>query len=101
VKDEGSLEIYEFYVVTNAGRRADPLDRIWTISNLPDKAGWETDGRHGGYGLPKAIADFLCAAANERLEREGPLIIKAEKVSYVTDWDGPYLDLSECELDPT
>jgi hypothetical protein len=46
-------------------------EAIWTISRDPNKPGWRTDGAYPGYGLTLAEAEWLVAAANEKLEREG------------------------------
>jgi len=49
-----------------------PIDKrdIWTVSRKPKKPGWETDGGHNGYGLPKKLAQELADAANEKWERD-------------------------------
>lgn len=44
--------------------------RIWTLSRDPNSTGWNTDSGCSGYGLLKADADWLAAAANEKLERD-------------------------------
>jgi len=48
----------------------DPFDTNWTVSTNPTEPGWNTDGGHPGYGLTRADAEFLAAAANEKIERE-------------------------------
>lgn len=50
----------------------DPLEgrRIWTLSRDPNFTGWNTDSGCSGYGLLKVDADWLAAAANEKLERD-------------------------------
>ena len=42
---------------------ADPAERVWTLSENPDKTGWETDGGYDGYGLTKEKATTLADAA--------------------------------------
>ncbi len=44
--------------------------RIWTLSRDPNVPGWNTDSGCSGYGLLKADAEWLAAAANEKLERD-------------------------------
>ena len=48
-----------------------PEERVWTLSRCLDKPGWNTDGGCDGYGLTKSDADFLAAAANEKVARDG------------------------------
>lgn len=48
-------------------------DPIWTVSKNPDEEGWETDMGANGYGLMKSEAEWLAAAGNEKLAREGKL----------------------------
>jgi hypothetical protein len=45
--------------------------KVWTVSRDPLETGWETDGGCDGYGLTKADAEFLAAAANEKVECDG------------------------------
>ena len=44
-------------------------EEVWTVSKVPNKTGWDTDSGYEGYGLKKADAEFLAAAANEKIER--------------------------------
>lgn len=46
---------------------ADPEDEVWTLSEDPDKEGWETDCSHYGYGLTKERAEFYANCINEKL----------------------------------
>lgn len=70
-----------YYVVTydNSSYNEKPNEsgeyegQIWTVSSDPNEPGWNTDGGYSGYGLTKQRAQFLCDAANEKLEREGKL----------------------------
>ena len=48
----------------------DPLDTNWTVSTNPTEPGWNTDDGYPGYGLTRADAEFLAAAANEKINRE-------------------------------
>lgn len=52
---------------------ADIVDdrQLWTVTQNPTVPGWDTDGGCEGYGLTKAEADFLVAAANEKEARDG------------------------------
>ena len=50
-----------------------PHDRIWTLSRDPNRCGWETESGCPGYGLMRADAEFLAAAANEKIEQPSPL----------------------------
>jgi hypothetical protein len=54
-----------WYVVTVAVD-PEPEERVWTVSRDPDRPGWETDGGYPGYGLTRAEAEELVAAANAR-----------------------------------
>jgi hypothetical protein len=45
-------------------------DTIWTVSEDPERAGWNTDSGYHGYGLTKAQAQFLADAANEKIARD-------------------------------
>ena len=42
-----------------------PDEKIWTISKNPGEPGWNTDSGFRGYGLTKADAEVLVAAAND------------------------------------
>jgi hypothetical protein len=44
---------------------------IWTVSQDPDRAGWDTDSSYPRYGLPRSAAQFLVDAANEKEQRDG------------------------------
>ena len=60
-----------WYVVCDesvADESPDDDDEIWTVSKDPNKTGWNTDSGYEGYGLKKADAEFLAAAANEKIE---------------------------------
>lgn len=65
-----------WYVVTEAHLSSrDPDDqadglKIWTVSEDPERAGWNTDSGYPGYGLTKAQAQFLVDAANEKIARD-------------------------------
>lgn len=52
-----------WYVITE---RADPEPdaRVWTVSEDPERAGWENDDGCEGYGLTQEKAQFLADAAN-------------------------------------
>jgi hypothetical protein len=50
---------------------ANPEDKIWTVSQVPDATGWNNDVNQNGYGMPKAAAQFLADAANEKEARDG------------------------------
>ena len=43
--------------------------KVWTVSTNPDEPGWNTDCGYPGYGLVRADAEFLAAAANEAEKR--------------------------------
>lgn len=64
-----------WYVVAGGYYYADehpaPEDEIWTVSREPDRAGWNTEGGHAGYGLTKAQADELADAANSAPHQPG------------------------------
>jgi len=45
---------------------------VWTVSEEPNKTGWETDSGQDGYGLTKARARFLCDAANAATKLDLP-----------------------------
>jgi hypothetical protein len=53
-----------YVVCSTCATDPQPEDRIWTISRKPDEEGWITDGGYPGYGLTKAEAEELTAAAN-------------------------------------
>jgi hypothetical protein len=42
---------------------------IWTVSADPEAPGWSTDSGSPGYGLTRADAEFIVAAANEAEKR--------------------------------
>lgn len=43
-------------------------DNCWTITNLQNVPGWETDGGYEGYGLPKEIAQIIIRYLNNHDE---------------------------------
>lgn len=45
-------------------------ESAWTVTQDPDKDGWETDGGLPGYGLTERKAKFLAAAANAYEKKE-------------------------------
>ena len=53
----------KWYAVYNSN--GDPDDKIWTVSKNTE-CGWETDCGQPGYGITRADAEFLAAAANEK-----------------------------------
>lgn len=59
----------QVYVVAYMAN-AKPEDRVWTISEDPDREGWETDSSCDGYGLTKEKAEFYAKCINEVAERE-------------------------------
>jgi hypothetical protein len=44
-------------------------DAVWTVSATPDREGWRTDGGCPGYGLHKAVAEYMAAADPETILR--------------------------------
>jgi hypothetical protein len=56
----------------------DPDAEVWTLSRDPNRAGWETDGGCGGYGLKKADAEELAAHTNCVNRNRGKYIDLAE-----------------------
>jgi hypothetical protein len=61
-----------WYVVSERPDNKDPAAEIWTLSETPDKCGWETDGGYDGYGLTKAKAEYLAGVANDDELEHGP-----------------------------
>ena len=49
---------------------ADPEESVWTLSNDPERTGWETDSGFSGYGLPKSLAMAIASAWNARIDDE-------------------------------
>jgi len=43
---------------------ANPEDAVWTLSERPDREGWNTDSGFNGYGLTFAKSKHLADAAN-------------------------------------
>lgn len=60
----------KWYAVYARSGDPDPDTDIWTVSKDPTECGWETDCGQPGYGLSRTDAEFLAAAANEKIERE-------------------------------
>jgi len=56
--------------LTDSENIADPDADCWTVSTDPNEPGWNTDCGHQGYGLRRADAEFLAAAANEKIAKE-------------------------------
>lgn len=58
------------YVVCDemAGAKSDPTAKIWTLSEHPDREGWETDSGSDGYGLTKEQAEFYARCINRCIE---------------------------------
>ena len=47
------------------------MANVWTVSRDQFKPGWCTDSGFPGYGLTRADAEFLAAAANQAEKRSG------------------------------
>lgn len=45
--------------------------QIWSVGRDPKRTGWCTDSGCDGYGLTRAEAEWLVAAANEKEKRDG------------------------------
>jgi hypothetical protein len=56
------------YAVCDAMAYDPNNNEVWTISEDPNKAGWETDSGYSGYGLPKEKADFYVMCINKYIE---------------------------------
>lgn len=59
----------------------DPESRRWTITRRPGVGGWNTDSSYDGYGLPKALAEWLARVANEA-EARGDLAPPLDESEY-------------------
>jgi hypothetical protein len=76
--------------VTTERDDPDPEDRVWTLTRRSGVPGWNTDGGYDGYGLTKAVAEWLARVANEA-EARGDLAPPLEELSeYERDYGPRY-----------
>ena len=61
-----------------------PYDDLnnWTLTTNSVHSGWRTDSGCGDYGLPKAIAQWICDILNKS-DEEPPMELK----NYCGDWE--------------
>lgn len=64
--DLGTSDMKHRWTIKQDREISEQNDEIhsWTITNNPDKNGWNTDGGFDGYGLPKELAQWICNILN-------------------------------------
>jgi hypothetical protein len=50
--------------------RDDPGAKIWTLSETLEDTGWETDSGFPGYGLTRAMAEYIAGCVNAANEED-------------------------------
>lgn len=58
----------KFTWTTHIAREDCPIYEVenrYTITQRPNRSGWETDSASRGYGLPKGLAQWICEQLNK------------------------------------
>ena len=56
---------FDYSVFYDDPERADRYDFVFTVSPVPDRAGWETDSGTEGYGIPRKLAEEIAFRYND------------------------------------
>lgn len=56
---------FDYSVFYDDPEQADRYDFVFTVSPVPDRAGWETDSGTEGYGIPRKLAEEIAFRYND------------------------------------